>query len=199
LRFAGATLVGIILGKFIFALLCGKGERFDTMMVLTGSTFIAAGIAYCFGVSVIWITLLAGIIIANSRPRYVDLYPIVAKIEHPLYLMFLAFAGLMWNPTNMTALVLSLILIFIKLATKGAVFHFVSKRVNIHGLSGKTALALMVPGGISIAMVMNASMYCNQFTLCTLALDTLVWALVILNPVGVLLARKVIPAGRQAR
>ncbi len=167
------------------------------MMVLIGSTFIAAGIAYSFGVSVIWITLLAGIVIANSRPRYVDLYPIVAKIEHPLYLMFLAFAGLMWNPADMTALILALILIFIKLFAKSSVFHFISRRVNIQGLSGKTALALIVPGGISIAMVMNAAMYCNQYTLCTLALDTLVWVLVILNPIGVLLARKALHVARQ--
>jgi len=198
LRFIGGSLTGLILGSLITSLLRGRKERGQTLVVLIGSVLLAAGVAYALGIPVIYVTLLSGIVIANSKPRLRDLYPTLAGAEHPLYLLFLILAGALWDPSNITALILALILIATRFAAKWWAFELSKPLVDIQGWGGRLALALVSPGGLTVAMVVNFALFPDRFPLAQLVLDITVWALVILNPLGVMLAKRVLAPVEQS-
>ena len=190
LRICGATLAGLILGSIIKGLLRGKRERGQALVIIIGSILLASGVAYSIGVSVIYITILSGVVIANTRPRLRDIYPAIAGAEHPLYLLFLVFAGALWNPANITALGIACVLVATRYAAKWSAFELSKGFVDIPSWSGRLAMALISPGGMSVAMVINFALFSDRFELAQLVLDVTVWALIILSPLGVTLAKK---------
>ncbi len=199
LRFVAGTLTGVSAGWLMVGILRRRTDDQDALIVLIGSTLLMAGISYLLSISVIWIALLAGVVVANAKPRLRDLYPTLAGAEHPFFLLFLMIAGGLWNPANLTALLIALVLIVVRFAAKWSIFEATKKLVNIKGWGGRLSLALATPGGIAVAMVVNYGMYPDRFPLTQLALDVLVWALVILNPLGVILARRALPTGSYPR
>ncbi|HHE46366.1 MAG TPA: hypothetical protein ENL08_01515 [Bacteroidetes bacterium] len=194
LRFLGGTFTGYVLGNLIIGLLRGRRESGQTLVVLIGSVLLAAGVAYSLGIPVIYVTLLSGIVVINAKPRLRDIYPIIAGAEHPLYLLFLILAGALWDPSNMLALALTLVLIVARFASKWLAFELSRPLVGIPGWGGKSALALISPGGLTVAMVVNFALFADRFPHTQLVLDVTVWALVLLNPLGVTIAKRVLAA-----
>ena len=167
-----------------------KGDEYEPLLVLIGAVLLAAGVSYSIGVPVIYVTVIAGIYIANAQPRLRDFYPLLAASERPLYLLFLILAGALWNPSNMQALLIALMLIVIRFSAKWWSFRISRKLVDIPGWGGHLALALVSPGGIAVAIVMNFALFSDRFQLTDFVLDVTVWALIILSPLGVPLARR---------
>jgi hypothetical protein len=197
LRISGGTLTGIALGSLVVHLLRVKGEEYEPLLVLIGTVLLAAGVSYSIGVPVIYVTVITGIYIANARPRLHDFYPVLATSERPMYLLFLILAGALWNPSNMQALFVALILIVIRFGAKWWSFRISRKFVDIPGWGGHLALALVSPGGIAVAIVVNFALFADRFPLTDFVLDVTVWALIILSPLGVPLARRALAVAEE--
>lgn len=90
----------------------------------------------------------------------------------------------------MQALLIAVILIVIRFGAKWLSFRISRNIVDIPGWGGHLALALVSPGGIAVAIVMNFALFSDRFQLTDFVLDVTVWALIILSPLGVPLARR---------
>ncbi len=189
LRFAGSVFAGLSLGWLSFELLCSKKRQFEPLIVLIGAVLLASGIAYALGVSVIFITFLSGLVIANRRNRHVDLYPLIAGVEHPFYVLFLLIAGFHWNAGNFAALYIAILAIAVRLIGKFIIFQASQKYYIYKEWNGKLALTIIAPGGIALAMIVNAALLAECFPRVDIALDVMVWALILLNPIGIPLAK----------
>lgn len=192
LKFAGGTFTGISIGIIVMYQLRGRIEEFEPLLVLIGSALLAAGISLALGIPVIYVTLVSGLVIANTLPRNRDIFPVLAGSEHLLYLLFLLIAGAFWNPTDIFALGLAVILIIIRYFSKWSSFQISRRFISIPGWSGKLASTLISPGGLAVAMVMNIMLFPERFLMAQLVLDVTVWTLIILSPVGLPLARRAI-------
>ena len=198
LRGMGSIFTGLVLGFIVVLMLRRRDEWFEPMIVLLGVVLLAAGIALKTGMPVITVTLVTGVIIANSRSTQRNIYNIIASSEHVLYLLFLILAGAFWDPTDIFALVTAVLLALTRIAAKWWAFEISKRYLSLKDWGGHLSLALVSPGGIAVAMVVNFTLFADQFPLTQFVLNVTVWALIILNPLGITFARKVLLADKRS-
>lgn len=95
-----AISVGVLCGA-LFTLFIGR-ER-DTMRMFlasVGAVFFASGIGSALGISPLFVNLLFGMTVALTSNHSKQLCAEVARLQHPVYVMVMIFAGALWVPVQ---------------------------------------------------------------------------------------------------
>ena len=150
--------VGSALGVLIFALLRTiRGEN-ETTAVMLGSIILAAGAASTLRLSPLVVCFLAGTLLANFHGSWKDqVRTTIARLERPVYLLFLVLAGALWHPEVWEAWVLLLLFVVARLLSRHlAVRLFARRHPAAMTPVDRRHLAASPMGALAIAIVISA-------------------------------------------
>ncbi len=150
--------VGATLGVLIFAALRTiRGEN-ETTAVMLGSIILAAGAASTLRLSPLVVCFLAGTLLANFHGGWKDqVRTTIARLERPIYLLFLVLAGALWQPDVWEAWVLLLLFVVARLLSRHlAVRLFARRHPTAMTPIERRHLAASPMGALAIAIVISA-------------------------------------------
>jgi MFS family permease len=154
LSIAAAVLLGVL-----FRLLSSIQESdAESYLVATGFVVLCSGTAIFLGVSTVFTSLVAGVVIGNlplgSGRRH--LRRVLRRLERPMYLMLFLFAGATWQiPLWQTAAV-AMLFVAMRYGTQ-MLAGFVTPAVSGERVPIPLGLgpALLAQGGIALALVLD--------------------------------------------
>ena len=93
-----AVAAGAICG-LLFSLFLGR-ERDPALMFLAavGAVIFASGIGSALGISPLFVNLLAGLVVSATSPHADRVRSEMQRLQHPLFVLVMIFAGAMWAP-----------------------------------------------------------------------------------------------------
>ncbi|MDW8412601.1 MAG: cation:proton antiporter [Acidobacteriota bacterium] len=149
-------LLGTVLGT-IFAMFLRKGfSQEKTLTVVLGMVVFSSGLAYYLQLSPILVNAVLGLVLINTCSQGEEVEQMLSSIERPLCIVLFVFAGVSWNFVHrwwsFWLFAPYLLLRYIGRGLGGAVASFGSlldKRLPGMGR------ALLAPGGLSVAMILN--------------------------------------------
>jgi hypothetical protein len=93
--------MGVMLGTLLHVILRRPSGDAEFMVIALGGVAFSAGLAAYVRLSPLVIGFVAGIVVMNlPTPRREALGLTLERIERPIFLMFLALAGALWDPTD---------------------------------------------------------------------------------------------------
>lgn len=149
----GATVGGVIYG----ALGRIESEAEFSLMVL-GSVCFASGMASYLRLSPLVVSFIVGIILVNLPGGPKDqIREALARMERPIYLLFLLVAGSLWDPIQWQGWVLMLLFVATRLFGKWLGVVVAEKRTAMNLTQEERRSLIFSPiGALSIAIVVNA-------------------------------------------
>ncbi|MBX3274017.1 MAG: cation:proton antiporter [Sandaracinaceae bacterium] len=153
--------LGLGLGGLAYAVLRVAANPREVTVVLVGGIAFAAGSATFFSLSPIVICFLAGLVIANLPGRHHDIMKApLARLERPIYLMFLLIAGALWRFDAWEGWILLMAFVAARLLGRALAAKIAHLRGMLHEAPGEEAevsraFVLAPVGALSIAIVVN--------------------------------------------
>lgn len=146
------TLAGLLLGLFARI---GLGRN-DLNLVIFGIIGFSAGTSEYLHLSPFLVTLVAGLVYANTCRRIHQVYRQIEAWEHVLYVLFLIMAGTLFQLDKAYLSILLPIYIGSRFAGKilGGACFFYSVR-SVLSIRRSIGLGLLPQGGLAIAMIVD--------------------------------------------
>ncbi len=92
--------VGVVCGA-LFTVFIGREREGGRMFLASvGAVFFASGIGSALGISPLFVNLLFGMTVALASPHSAQLCAELARLQHPVYVMVMIFAGALWAPVS---------------------------------------------------------------------------------------------------
>lgn len=95
-----ALMSGVVVG-LAFALFIGRetdGGRL--FLAAVGAITFASGIGTALGISPLFVNAIAGLVVASTSPHADAVLEQVDRLQHPLFVLLMIFAGAMWEPVS---------------------------------------------------------------------------------------------------
>jgi Kef-type K+ transport system membrane component KefB len=149
---------GAALGVVSHTLLTTSRSDAESLVLLLGSISFAAGMAHYLRLSAISVCFLVGVVLANAPSKWKGgVESVTAKLERPIYFLFLLIAGALWFPADWRGWALMLIFVGSRLGG----MRLGAALVHRHGeyqsaAAEKQWLAYAPAGAISLAVVISA-------------------------------------------
>jgi Kef-type K+ transport system membrane component KefB len=149
---------GGALGAVSHALLTTSRNDTESLVLLLGSISFAAGMAHYLRLSAISVCFLVGVVLANAPSKWKGgLEGVTAKLERPVYFLFLLIAGALWFPADWRGWALMLIFVAARLGGNRLGAAVVNRRGGYKSVAAeKQWLAYAPAGAISLAVVISA-------------------------------------------
>jgi hypothetical protein len=104
--------MGVMLGTLLHVILRRPSGDAEFMVIALGGVAFSAGLAAYVRLSPLVIGFVAGIVVINlPTPRREALGLTLERIERPIFLVFLALAGALWDPTDVRGWVLTAVFV----------------------------------------------------------------------------------------
>lgn len=95
-----AGCLGIICG-LLFTLFIGReNEPSRIFLAAVGLVIFASGVGAALGISPLFVNLLAGVVVANTSDHADGIRQQLDRLQHPLFVLVLIFAGALWQPVT---------------------------------------------------------------------------------------------------
>ncbi len=150
--------LGVVMGALLHILTrlrCSQGEL---LLFIVGSIVFCAGAAALLGVSPLFVSAVAGVVIANVRGAKERISRVLTSLERPYYIVVLILGGALLHPARgwVLVLVLTLVYVLVRLAGKWLGGYVGSKlfRAPLQ-LPSSIGLGLVSQGGMAAAMVVS--------------------------------------------
>lgn len=154
-----AVFLGIVCG-LLFGLFLGRESHPDRIFLATiGLVTFASGIGSALGISPIFVNMFAGLTVSLTSPHKDVLRINLAKLQHPLFVLLMVFAGALWVPVEPALWLIVPVFIFVRL---------ILRRISMNGLSSAflteppvTRLlgsGLWSPGTLAVAIAVSGAM-----------------------------------------
>ncbi|MCP4599539.1 MAG: hypothetical protein GY847_03200 [Proteobacteria bacterium] len=150
--------LGAVMGGLLHILTRLRCNQEDLLLYTVGIVVFSAGAAAFLRISPLFVTVVAGFIIANLRGAKVRILRVLISLEKPFYIIILVLGGAMLSPGKEWPILLGLAAVYIALRMVGkAMGGYVSSRVLRvpAGLPSSVGLALISQGGMAAAMVVS--------------------------------------------
>ncbi|MBP7292129.1 MAG: hypothetical protein KBB21_36220 [Nannocystaceae bacterium] len=191
--------LGLVVGVVIYAILRLPASRTESVALLLGSVAFAAGIASELYLSPLVVCFIVGMLLTNFPGDYkARLVDNLARLEMPIYLVFLIVAGAMWRPTTLgwLAMVVLLVARYVGRWLGGRV---VWRKVDAElPADARRSLVFAPMGTLPIAVAVNAALLYPDGELPTILTATIGGAILCEIALS-LLWRSDEPIGAQAR
>jgi Kef-type K+ transport system membrane component KefB len=186
-----SILLGGAIGSIIHLLTrhCTQGE----LWVFTiGSITFGGGASLYFGLSPLFINMVAGIAAANLPGSKDRVFMALFSQEKPFYIVFLTLAGALWQPASMTTLYLAIVYMLSRIIGKLA-GGFLAARVAGKGsaFTPWVGAGLISQGGIAVAMAVE--IYLSQSSWGSSVASFLITAVIINEVASPAMAAKLAP------
>jgi len=148
--------IGVISGVGLHYLLNRIQQRLEISAVLFGVIFFMAGLSQMANFSPLFVSMVGGVVFSNMTRRHTIFVKIISPTEKPIYIIFLVFLSMQKAELTMDLILLALILIVIKLLTKGLVFGGLNIISKEHfGVSQYFSYILLPLGSIAPAILLD--------------------------------------------
>lgn len=167
-----AGCLGIICGV-LFTLFIGReSEPSRIFLAAVGLVTFASGIGSALGISPLFVNLLAGVVVANTSDHAEGVRVQLDRLQHPLFVLVLIFAGALWEPVTGGLWLLPVVYVLARwglrrLFTRIAARHVVVPRLETLRLGN----GLLSHGSLAVAVALNLAQRFPE------------WSAVILNTV----------------
>ena len=162
------TVVNIALGVgggALFHLFLGSEQKVDRLFIsLTGVLILVSGAATYLRLSPLMSAMFFGAMLVNTSRQRDEITAALTRVERPLYLVLLIFAGATWRPSAQTAWALPVVAFLAARALGKVGGARLAARANdlLPALGPDWGRALLGQGGLVLALALN---YLYQDTL----------------------------------
>jgi Kef-type K+ transport system membrane component KefB len=152
-----ANTVGIAMGFVLGWLTIHRGREEEILIVILGMVILVGGICYFLKLSVLYTSMIMGIVVGNSSKRKEQIYKQLQSLEKTIYIAFLIIIGATMAFTSHKVIYLLILYFLLRIVLK----YFVSSwvlLVNFPSLSHvgrRSGLALSAQGGMALAIVLD--------------------------------------------
>jgi hypothetical protein len=148
--------IGIVGGIVYHLFLGGERDPDRLFIALAGAITLASGAAAYARLSPLLPTMLIGAILANTARNRHDIGAVLHRVQRPLYLVLLIFAGAAWRvPGGGWAIPLA-VFILIRLIAKLGSARLATRLSGMSGVLGRDwGLALIGQGSLAAAIALN--------------------------------------------
>ena len=151
--------LGLVVGVVVYAIARLPATRTESVALLLGSVAFTSGIASELHLSPLVVCFIVGLLLTNFPGDYkARLVDNLARLETPIYLVFLIVAGAMWAPTLLGWLVM-LVLLATRYFGRWAGGRVVWRRVDAElPREARRSLVFAPMGTLPIAVAVNAAL-----------------------------------------
>jgi len=146
---------GALVGTVFLALTRQRSERADVGFVLLGTLLFGAGVGYAVDLSPFLVCALTTALIVNASPRRHAVRQVLTDWEHPIYAIFLIFAGALLTLPTPWVLIAVPLLVAGRAAAKWAVVRYGGVALHLPGVPPNGGLGTVAQGGAAIALGLN--------------------------------------------
>lgn len=151
-----AAGVGVVCG-LLFSLFIGRETDTTRIFLATlGAVTFASGIGVAVGLSPLFVNLLAGVTVSMTSPHAGTLLRELDRLQHPLFVLLMIFAGAMWSPAPALAWLLPLVYVVLRVLAR-RLFTGVAARFAAHVPQHASRLGngLLSQGTVAVAIAVN--------------------------------------------
>ena len=113
-----ALFLGLLGGIFFHLIMRESDSDFESVLVVLGVIIYTGGLAYYLNISTLFVSFIIGIVLANLSQAQEKIGQILATTEKPFYIVFLIFAGALWNYQNWTPILIAVLFFGYRTLTK---------------------------------------------------------------------------------
>ncbi len=196
--FALAVAVGVGFGVLFLWLTRPEPERDELMVLLLGLVIFTSGAALYLGLLPLFVSAVAGAVVANLSPIRENVYHYLREWEQPIYAILLILAGALLRFPTLIVLPLGIGYVLVRALAKLTGGFAISSVTPLPFATGPwIGLTLLTQGGITLAMAISVTLSYPTLDYAGLPLGDLVFSVVILGVVasdliGPFLSRKLL-------
>jgi hypothetical protein len=148
--------IGIVGGVVYHLFLGGERDPDRLFIALAGAITLASGAAAYARLSPLLPTMLIGTILANTARNRHDIGVVLHRVQRPLYLVLLIFAGAAWRVPGGGWAIPLVVFILIRLIAKLGSARLATRLSGMSGVLGRDwGLALIGQGSLAAAIALN--------------------------------------------
>lgn len=180
--FIGVGLPACV-GFVIYLIVRLRSSSTEMVALLLGSVAFAAGVASTLRLSALAVCFVIGVLLANFPGDYqARLREILARLEAPIYLLFLLVAGARWQPQAAMGWALVLVLLVARILGRWIGARMAWRRAEVDLPPGaRRALVLSPLGTLPIAIAVNAELLHPDDTLLPSIVSAVIGATILLE------------------
>lgn len=180
-----ALLLGAIFGVLFLWLTRPRPERDEIMLFLLGLVVFASGAALYLGLSPLFVSAVAGAVVANLSPLRRRVFALLQAWEQPIYVILLILAGALLDFPTWLVIPLALAYLVVRAVAKVAAGYFATHVIRLSFAAPPDLGAGLIPqGGISLAMAISIALTYGALELDGFALADMVFSTVVLGVVA---------------
>ncbi len=151
--------LALVVGVVVYAIVRLPATRTESIALLLGSVAFVSGIASSLHLSPLVVCFVVGLLLANFPGEYKQrLQENLARLEAPIYLVFLIVAGAMWRP-NLLGWAAMLVLLAARFVGRWAGGRIVWRNIDAHlPADARRSLVFAPMGTLPIAVAVNAAL-----------------------------------------
>ncbi len=151
-----ALILGLSTGFLLHLITQHHCSEEELVVFIMGMILFTAGLAEYFMLSPLFVCMITGIVMANVKGAKERVFLMLARLEHPFYLVMLILAGAMWKVATPWAWAFAALYLGLRLVGKVVGGYLAVRAVGAHiRAPGRLGWGLMSQGGIAVAMVIN--------------------------------------------
>lgn len=177
-----AAALGTVFGIFFLWLTRPEPETEEIVLFLLGIVVFAAGAALYLGLSPLFISAVAGAIVANFSPLRRHVYTLLQAWEQPIYVILLILAGALLNFPTWLIVPLAAAYLVVRGAAKLGAGYLATRVVRLPFRTPfELGAGLLPQGGISLAMAISVTLTYSTLELDGMALVDVLFSTVVLG------------------
>ena len=146
-------LLGVILGLVTSFFSQHSSDEAGFLAAMTGMIIFAAGLAYYLHLSPLLLTLLMGVVTANTSPKAVNLFELLSRYDQPVFLLLLILAGTLLDTPVQGLVPLLCLFIALRLLGKLAGNNLAASMLPQH--CRNSARFMLPQGALTLALAIN--------------------------------------------
>ncbi|MFW6201306.1 MAG: cation:proton antiporter [Gemmatimonadota bacterium] len=180
-----AVLLGVVSGILFLWLTRPRPGREEIVLFLLGVVVFASGAALHLGLSPLFVSAVAGAVVANLSPLRRRIYALLQTWEQPVYVILLILAGALLDFPSWLVVPLALGYLLVRALAK-IIAGYAATRVIRPAFTAPADLGagLIPQGGISLAMAVSVVLTYGAMELDGLVLPDVVFSTVVLGVVA---------------
>lgn len=153
-----AVFLGIVCG-LLFGLFLGRESHPDRIFLASiGLVTFASGIGSALGISPIFVNMFAGLTVSLTSPHKEVLRKNLEKLEHPLFVLLMVFAGALWVPVEPVLWLLVPVFILVRLSLRRIAMNALSSTFLAEPPATRLlGSGLWSPGTLAVAIAVSGS------------------------------------------
>lgn len=174
---AGAG-IGVVCG-LLFSLFIGReSDTTRIFLASVGAVIFASGVGSALGISPLFVNLIAGVTVAATSPHAGRLRQELDRLQHPLFVLVMIFAGALWIPASGWAWLFPIAYLFVRFLARRVWTNAAARVLRPTGLcTTRLGNGLLAQGTMAVAVGVSFSQRFPEFApavLTTVLVGTLV-------------------------